>query len=275
MDKLRQSVTYRVPFRNSSLRVTISLDRGGSTRLDYDVECDWHEYGRKDDFTPQLQFIVPLSYPCDAYKYDTAFGTVLRNPMDLDVPANSWSVGMPQDQAKGLMLITDSKYGFRGVEDSLSVTLLRGSYGPDPHPDTGTHTMRMAIGIVECHNNASLIEESYRYQHPLNYVSVKAQRGTWPLKQSLMRVEAGTVAISAIKLPEVTMEVPRCLIRVYETEGIATMAKLNLNRNVTGAYWVDIMEKHSGDHPIQIAGTIIQFPVEASCIANLCIEFAP
>ncbi|MDQ8734718.1 glycoside hydrolase family 38 C-terminal domain-containing protein [Paenibacillus sp. LHD-38] len=274
MNKIRQSVAYRVPFRNSSLRVTISLDRGNS-RLDYQVECDWHEYGRKDEFTPQLQFIVPLGYECETYKYDTAFGTVARKPMDIDVPANSWAVGMPQGKGKGIMMVTDSKYGFRGVDQSLSVTLLRGSYAPDPHPDTGTHTFRLAICLTDCDNNVSLIEESYRYQHPLSHVSVRASKGAWPTKQSFFHMEEGTAAISAIKVPEEGNAAPRWIIRAYETEGQSTVAKLDLYRNVKKAYWVDTLERNTGDEDIQIDGTSIRFPARAYCVVNLCIEFAP
>ena len=85
---LRQWIKYRIYFRDSSLNVVIYLDKD-STMLKYRIECDWQERAKKGRYLPQLNFHMPVGYTCESYKYDIPFGTVVRNPMDMDVPATA------------------------------------------------------------------------------------------------------------------------------------------------------------------------------------------
>ncbi|MGG1636148.1 alpha-mannosidase [Paenibacillus sp. NRS-1760] len=271
---LRQSITFSVPFRRSKLQVTVSLDQG-SSRLDYNVECDWHEYGNEKEFTPQLQFYAPFGYESDSYRFNMAFGTIERPSLDLDVPANSWALGVPSNHEKGraIMLLSDCKYGFRGADRALSVTLLRGSYGPDAYPNTGVHRIRLSICVVDASKNQQLIEQSSHYHLPLQYISAAASNGDWPTTQSFLQLIEGTIAISAIKMPEDTQAVNRWIIRVYETEGNTSMVKLELCRKVSKAYFVDTLERPVVEGEVFINESQIGFEVMAFGVASLCIEF--
>lgn len=273
---LRQSVTFSRSFCSSKLRVTVSLDQG-SSKLDYNVECDWHEYGLDKEFTPQLQFYAPFSYECDTYRYDTAFGTIQRPPLPMDVPANSWALGVSADstQRKSIMLITDCKYGFRSVDQGLSVTLLRGSYSPDRYPDTGIHRFRISVCLVDPTSNQALIEHSSQYHLPLQAISVAAGKGDWPTTQSFFRLDEGTVALSAIKMPEGDQTAKRWIIRVYETEGKTTTATLSLFRKVSKAYFVDTLERPDAvrKFSVSIDDSRVRFEVLANSVASLCVEF--
>ena len=71
--ELHQSLTYRVDFADSKLHVTVSLDKG-STKLDYDVRCDWQERGRAGKSVPQLNFYAPL--PMIVLRTNTMFPLV-------------------------------------------------------------------------------------------------------------------------------------------------------------------------------------------------------
>ncbi|RXZ82424.1 alpha-mannosidase [Paenibacillaceae bacterium] len=313
-DRIRQSVTYSIPFRRSRLKVTVSLDRG-SRRLDYRVECDWHEYGKRDDFTPQLQFMLPLGYPCAAYRYDTAFGTIERPPLEQDVPANSWAAALTDDaeqvrviaqgeaveqqggvivqdeaveqqggviaQGKAaeqggqtsVMLVTDSKYGFRGTRDALTVTLLRGSYSPDPYPDTGVQRFAFALCLADAKDNSAMVEAAYSYNHPMNTISVAAGSGDWPLSRSFFQLNAGSAAISAIKQPEED-GADRWIVRLYETDGMDTTVDIGLFRNVRAACFVDTLERPAvGAGAIETDGANIRFGLQANRVASVCVEF--
>ncbi|HHV93861.1 MAG TPA: alpha-mannosidase [Firmicutes bacterium] len=273
---LRQSLTYRTKFKDSQLDVTVSLDKG-SRVLSYDVSCDWQERGRPGENIPQLNFYAPVSYQCAGYRYDVPFGTIDRQPMDLDVPGNSFMVGLPEGgSGSQLMLVTDSKYGFRGNNDALAVSLIRGSYDPDRYPDIGFHHFRLGLCAVPAASlKQELIQQAYDYNHPLTVISSRPQTGgSWPLVHGFIQLEAGTVAVSAVKVPE-DAEGKEMLIRLYETEGRDTTAALIFCREIEEAVLVDINEKPIAGLPKpEIQGRKVVFPVGAARIASLKLVFA-
>ncbi|MGI6566197.1 MAG: alpha-mannosidase [Limnochordia bacterium] len=273
---LRQSITYRVKFGDSQLDVTVSLDKG-SRRLDYHVYCDWQERGKPGENIPQLNFYAPVSYRCAGYKYDVPFGTVHREPMDMDAPGNSFIVGCREDGAGSqLMLVTDSKYGYRGYDDALAVSLIRGSYDPDRYPDIGFHEIRLALCVAPAAaSKQGLIQQAYDFNHPLTVISSRPQEsGNWPLAHAFIQLEAGTVAVSAVKMPE-EAKGKEMLIRLYETEGQDTTVKLAFCRDIQEASLVDINEQPLADAPKpEVEGGKVAFPVGAGSIANIKLVFA-
>ncbi|MFA5340545.1 MAG: alpha-mannosidase, partial [Clostridia bacterium] len=116
---LRQSLTYTVAFMNSELNVTIYLDKD-SSNLVYDVTCEWKEFGQHDKCIPQLNFYMPFGYECEKYKYEIPFGTCIRQEADDDRPSTGFVLAMNKNiKDKSLMLYSDSKYGYRTLENSL------------------------------------------------------------------------------------------------------------------------------------------------------------
>jgi len=272
--KVRQSLQYELEFGSSKLKAIVSLDHN-SPRLDFSVECDWHEIGRADKSIPQLNFHWPLAYESAAYKYDVPFGTIERKPLEMDVPGNSWAHGMHQAVDKpSVMLITNNKYGFRGTDNALSISLIRSSFEPDPYPELGNHhRMKFAVNVVESADDRDLIETAYRFNHPFNVLSGTAHAGTKPLEASFLKLTEGTVAVSAVKMPE-DVEGKRWIIRVYETKGQQTTAALQLFKPVSAAYFVDTNErKLSNGQPIQASVSSISFEVPAHSAAAICVEF--
>ncbi|NLK08930.1 MAG: alpha-mannosidase [Firmicutes bacterium] len=241
-DDLQQRLTYEMEFGDSKLKVTISLDKG-STVLNYDVTCDWQERAVPKRSIPQLGFYVPTAYKCDKYVYDVPFGTISRQPQNMDVPGNSWMLGEgSREQKSRLMLITDSKYGFRGFDNTLAVSLIRSSYDPDPYPEFGIHTFRLGLCATTASTGKELIETAYNYCHPLTVLSGTSQKGEMPLRQSFMQVEAGSVAVSAVKMPE-SQAADQVIVRLYETEGSDTEVVLGFLQSVKDAALVDLNEQ--------------------------------
>ncbi len=269
---LRQWIAYDVKFRSSALSVVISLDQN-SSRLDFQVNCDWQERAEKGKSVPQLNFYMPLAYNCNAYQYDIPFGTIVRTPLDMDVPAGSWALGMPENTAgSGVMLVSGTKYGFRCTDDSISLTLIRSSYDPDPYPENGIHKFGFAVKIAEdCSDNTALIKSAYDYNHPVSFISGKKHSGKLSAEGSFMSLEGGTVAVSAVKLAE-DMEVKsRMVVRVYETSGTGTTAVLKFARAISDAWLVDINENKL-EGAIQIKEDTVSFNVGASSMVSLCVE---
>ena len=273
-DDIRKSIVYEASFRNSSLKVTVSLDYD-SPRLRYDVECDWREIGQPNKMVPQLSFYMPLGYECSCYKYDIPFGTIEREGMDRDVPANSWALGVrKQPGGKSMMLITDAKYGFRCVDNSMSVTLIRSSYDPDPYPEFGIHKFNFALCLVDDTSNKELIRYAYNFNHPFSVISARVHGGCLPASNSFMKLEEGDVVISAVKIAEEPDEAKRMIVRAYETEGRNTKAVIRLPAKPSRAYYVDLNEcRVDNGSGISINDSSVSFAVKPYSVANICIEF--
>ena len=56
---LRQQAVYEIPFGQSSLKASVSLEKGSRT-LAFDVAVEWHELGNCADGVPQLISLFPL-----------------------------------------------------------------------------------------------------------------------------------------------------------------------------------------------------------------------
>ena len=250
---LRQWINYEIEFNDSKLKVMVYLDHN-STRLNYKVECDWQEKPVRGKFVPQLSFYMPVNYKCKCYKYDIPFGTIERNPMDMDVPANSWMAGMPEKYDNDiLMLITDTKYGFRGFDDSLAVSLIRSSYDPDPYPELGIHNFNFALEILKILNgsqdkmnsanlsnhidcvckdcdsaidiiddnlaaNKEFIKCAHKYNYPIHFISGTIHEGSLPLEESFISVKSGNIIVSSVKMPEICKKYDSCKKEMYDTE---------------------------------------------------------
>lgn len=272
---VRQSLKYELEFGSSTVKATVSLDRN-SPLLHYDIECDWHEIGKQGQSIPQLNFHWPLAYEAAAYNYDVPFGTVRRKPLDMDVPGNSWALGMRQEEGKpSVMVVTSNKYGFRGTDDALSVSLIRSSFDPDPYPELGNHhKISLAVCVTDSSaSNREMAETAYRFNHPFNVLSGTAHAGTRDKAGSFLKLTAGSVVLSAVKMPE-DVEGNRWIVRVYETEGRSTTAKLQLFKPVTGAYFVDANERKSSTGlDVQTDADTVSFEVAAYSAASVCLIF--
>jgi alpha-mannosidase len=272
--KLRNSLHYTMEFRNSKLEVKVWLDEN-SRFLNFDVICNWCEIGKPHRNVPQLDFYIPTAFNCKTYKYDVPFGVVEREGRDMDVPANSWAASVRSEKSKkDLMLVTDSKHGFRNVDNSMSITLIRSSYDPDPYPEFGVHKFKFAIGSVDCTStNRNLINRAYDFNHPLSVLSGKAHKGTFGLSGTFISVMEGSIAVSAVKMPEEDPE-NRILVRIYETDGNVTKAVLKLFKNLKSAYPVDINEEktENAGMNINIDGDMVTVEVLPYHIVNLILE---
>lgn len=271
-DALKQWISYTVAFRNSKLDVTITLDNN-SSRLHFDVECDWRETSQKGSPIPQLNFYMPFAYECDKYKYDIPFGTIIRDGLNADVPANSWALAVPKDGGTAVMIATGSKYGFRGFENAIAVDLIRSSFDPDPLPEVAVHRFNFSVMLADtAQTNAGLIGYAFDFNHPLIYLPGTKHEGTLALDGSFLVQESGSVSVSAVKLAEDGSG--KLIFRVYECEGKNTTAVFEFGKKIKNAFFVDINEKAvASQQKISSADGKLSFGVEAFSAASVCVEF--
>ncbi|MCR5264262.1 MAG: hypothetical protein K6D94_10335, partial [Clostridiales bacterium] len=86
---MRSVLSYEIRFLSSKLNVTAEL-RKGSRIINFHADVDWHEIGVPGDFTPQLNFTLPVAYTVSNYTYDIPMGLITREDIAHDVPGNSF-----------------------------------------------------------------------------------------------------------------------------------------------------------------------------------------
>jgi alpha-mannosidase len=272
---LRQHVRYEVPFASSTLSVQISLLKG-SPQLHYSVECHWREIGEQGKGVPSLSFCVPLPYRCSSFRYDVPFGTIDRSPLDMDVPANSIAAAIPEDDRSHYIALTsDSKHGFRGTEQSLSLSLIRSSYNPDPYPEVGVHRFRIGLLLLQEGSHADLLKHSYDFSHPMSVVSTGRGSGVLQPTGSLLSISGGPAVVSSVKAPEGSCAGNEVIIRLFETEGESPVVALSFGRRIAGARLVTIdeVDAASADQP-SVDGESVHVRLRPYSLTNVRITFA-
>jgi alpha-mannosidase len=269
---LRQWITFEVSFGASRLKAKVSLDKGASA-LSWEVDCEWLEIGRKGQGIPQLNFFLPLTGDMKSFRYDVPFGTVDRAPVDMDLPANSWVLGVPRKAGRRtVQLIADEKHGFRCVDNSISLTLLRSSFDPDPHPELGVHRICFSIAPADSTSTAALTRSSRERGQPLALLSATAHDGSLPLTQSFMTLD-GSAGFSAVKVPEEEAN-GRLLVRLYETEGKKTTAALALFCAPVRAWLVDLNEQPIKDAPVPVLDKhTVSVTLEPCTVVTVVVQF--
>lgn len=265
---LRKTVEYSLKFgKRSSLSVTVTLDEE-SPVLDFNIKVDFHEICDGESI-PQLNFTVPVSYAVTSYRYDVPFGTVDRTEIKHDVPACSFAAALPEtgEASPTLTVITNSKYGFRGADNSVSVSCIRSSRDPDPYPEYGKHNIRIGIGAVESASPSTLCETALHYLHPLAVCSARPGKGTLPPSARLFKLE-GDALVSAVKTAE---DSDGTVIRLYDASGKGGEIKLGFFKAPLSVSETDINEKIISD--LNVSGSDVSVRIEPYAIKTLLVRF--
>jgi len=234
---LRQSLAVEIPFAASTAKVIISLDQGG-TAVRYTLEIDWNEAGRGEGPIPMLAFAVPSAEPVSEYLYDVPAGVQKRPALHQDVPGLQYGAALLGDRA--LAIVSDSKYGYRGADDRILVTLMHGANSPDPYPDRGMHKIRLSVAVTE--NCSKVLEETATDLNRLPaYVTGSAHAGTLPTTKSLLCLSEDTGAVlSGVKGAE---DGNGLIVRLYNTFASDTIASVSFGSAIRSASAVDISEQ--------------------------------
>lgn len=265
---IRKWVRYDLSFaERSKLSVTVYLNEGSST-LDFDITADFHEIGKRATFIPQLNFEMPVGYATETYRYDVPFGTIDRPAIDHDVPANSFAVALNEnEEAPALMLVSDTKYGFRGAQNAVTLDLIRGSYDPDPYPEYGVHNIRVGVAVVDNAESATLFKTAAEYIHPISACSARKGEGKLALSGRLLSV-IGDVHISAVKTPE---DCDGLIVRLADGSGKGADFTLAFAKTITAAYTTDLNENIISELPVD--GDVVSTSVEAYGVKTVLVRF--
>jgi alpha-mannosidase len=274
---VRKWVQYEIKFKNSKVNVRVSLDNN-SKILKFDIKADWHEVGRHPEGIPQLNFTVQnYNYyagknKVEKYRYDIPFGTVDRDEKQHDMPGNSYAVALPpSNEDLPVMLVTDTKYGFRTVDNSISVNLIRSSYDPDPYPEYGIHSISIGVAIPDDLQNQTLAKIRSEFIHPAAFVSGTKHEGKLPLDSSLFKISSGDVILSAVKTAEDSKDGKTMIIRLYDANGKGSTATLDFAEDIVKASVVDINETYK--KPLKVSDNSVSFEVPPYEVITIAVDF--
>lgn len=257
-----QKAEYEIPFGESNIKVNLVL-RENSKVLEYEVKIDWREFGSIEKGIPQLNFSVPSGQPISRYYCAVPMGIIEREPIAQDVPCIGFMAGQYKDEKdQALMLMSDCKYGFRGYNDAVQVTLLRGAFDPDKTPDIGEHSLKLGIGL--CSSDLSELNQAYeKFVHPMYTCSHSAHSGQLPLSGQFIEMNGKSV-LTALKSAEDKNGIVMRFINLYNEKDFV---RLKCRKSIVKAEKMDALENKIAD--LRTDDTYVHFTVEPNAIATI------
>ncbi|HEY3323640.1 MAG TPA: glycoside hydrolase family 38 C-terminal domain-containing protein [Planctomycetota bacterium] len=288
------SVGGTLKLNDSTMSMTFSL-KAGQPWLEISLKVLWLERGTKETGIPTLRLKMPLALSDAKARYEIPFGSIAREQnQGEEVPGLRWAdvsgapspltpAGTEAGATAGCALLNDCKYGHSLDGSTLRLTLIRSSYDPDILPEIGEHQMRMALAphgavgpasVPAGLTPADLTRMGAAFNQPLQVVPTDVHKGTLPKQAELLSCEPGNVLVSSIKKAE---DERALIVRLYETSGEATTAKVSLNAGlwgaISGAEEVDLLEKPLAKSTAKASKGGFRVSVPAYGIASVKVRF--
>jgi alpha-mannosidase len=270
------TLVARTKVRDSDLTVRYSL-RAGEPWIAAEVEANWLERGGPETGTPQLRMVFPTRLENAKARYEIPYGSVVRSlAKGEEVPALRYAdaFGTVTGRTAGLLLLNDGKHGHSLDGSTLALTLLRSSYEPDPLPEIGSHTMRMALvphgGTL---STADMTRLGAAFNHPLQVVSTDVHTGRLAPAVSGVAVSPSDVVVTAVKKSEADESI---VFRLLETSGKASTARLDVAPLLgapTGAEEVDLLERPVAKGTARLGSGAVTVSVPAYGVASVRVRF--
>jgi len=265
--KATVTVTHR--FRDSEVAQHVSLYRG-MPRLDCHTVIDWREVSNEKIDAPMLKAsFTPVLGRAKA-TFEVPFGYIERPSDGKEVPALRW-VDL-SDGEYGVSLLNDSKYGFDVQGNTMRITLVRTSYSPDTHPDTGRHEVLYALYPHKGDwKEAQTFRRGYEVNHPLIpfVVTGQSREGSNPDSRSFIQVNPSNVVVSCVKVAEDSGGI---VMRLYDATGEGAEATFLLGFKAENACEVDLMERELG--PLRMEGGNVNVSLKPLEIKTLKLKRA-
>ena len=260
---LRKTLRLEQRIHDSRIVTTITLDKN-SKALAFSFDINWEEYAKHNENIPVLIYNLPLANSPDGYQTDIPAGSIMRPGKHQDVCGLQYGAAVYGNSA--IAIVCDCKYGYRGSDNALSLTLINSSCSPDPYPERGVHKINLWVALENA-NPKVLRTLADNLCHPANYLSLGSQKGKLAPTASLLELESNSTVFSSAGItPDGEM-----YIRVYETCGTADKVTINLPLAPTFARLVDLSGNVVGN--VVANGTKISFDVDAGCIAGVNLRF--
>lgn len=226
----KQQYTYG----SSKLTAELSLT-SGAQMLEIKLHADWHENNK------MLRTEVNTNILTDHASFEIQYGKINRPNNDntlwqkaqFEVCGHKW-VDLSQNDY-GVALLNDCKYGYRTIDRTIDIDLLRSQNNPGIDADKGEHDILYAI-YPHAGNEAAgeVSRKAYELNVPVTVIDGEASEA-----EGKLLVLSGNVVIESVKKAESS---DKTVIRAYEPYGAAAEATLCFGRSVR-IQETDLMEK--------------------------------
>ena len=219
----------------------ISLDHN-SARLDFDTEIDWQE----------RKILLKAAFPVDILSptatYEIQWGNVERPTHQntswdwarFETAAQKW-VDLSEGDY-GVSLINDCKYGHDIRENTIRLTLLRGTTAPDPDADLGLHHFKYSLFPHRGSWDEKTIKQAYVINNPLLVWNGESKQEAADLSSfSLVSVDQPNLIIETVKIAE---DGEGLIIRLYETRRSRGDFTLRTGFIIKQAWQTNILEEN-------------------------------
>lgn len=231
-------------YARSRVIQVISL-QDGQKQIEFDTQIDWQE----------RQTLLKTGFPLDLNVSETRaeiqFGHVKRpshkntswDQARFETSMHRW-VDMSEPDF-GAAFLTDCKYGYDAVEQTVRLTLLKGPNMPDPDADIGVHRFRYAIMLHQGERDLSqVVRAAERFNNPIMVhgpveIAMMEQRALGN-EFSFASADTANVTIETVKLAEVGSA---AILRIFEHSNRRGTARIQFGLPVTCVEETDLMER--------------------------------
>ena len=267
----RAAIRVERKYQASTVVQVISLV-AGARQVEFDTFIDWQERATV------LKAQFPFDLNTSDIRSEIQFGHVKRSThrntswdkARFEASMHRW-VDLSEADF-GIALLNDCKYAYDCLEQSVRLTLVRGSSFPDPKADLGEHRLRYALfvhdGVADL---ADVHRAAERFNNPVAVVGSLSHANS-PASEfasfSFASVDQSNVTLETVKKAEKSDAV---VLRIFEHANIRADATITFGMPVKSARIVNLME--DGDSaPLELRGNGVRLALRPFEIATLLIE---
>ena len=231
-DRVVLSVSCSIS-KNSKLFQNIII-RSDVPRIDFITAVNWNEEHKilRSEFETSIknqmaEFAVPFGY----ISRSTGECNSIEQAQ-FEVPGQNFvHYG---DTQNSVILTSDSKYGYRVKDSTMSISLLRSPKAPDPEADIGMHEFMYSLHFAPGGS------EGLRAAIRAGYEILDSSRGLIPSLPFTFNCTKGSVILDSVKVSENKEGI---VLRFYEAEGSEGKVSLSYSDKVESIFECDMIEE--------------------------------
>jgi alpha-mannosidase len=267
----RAAIRVERTYQTSRVVQVISL-AAGARQVEFDTFIDWQE--RHTVLKAQFPFDLNTS----EIRSEIQFGHVKRpthrntswDKARFEASMHRW-VDLSEADF-GVALLNDCKYAYDCLEQSVRLTLVRGSTFPDPQADLGEHRLRYALfvhdGVADL---ADVHRAAERFNNPVSVIgslnpiaAVAGELGQF----SFARADVDNITLETVKKAEKS---DALVLRLFEHANIRAEATISFGIPVKSVRTVNLMEEDASK-PLELKDNGVTLSLRPFEIATLLIE---
>ncbi len=239
-------------YRASTIVQVVSLARG-ARMVEFDTFIDWHEQQEV------IKAVFPLDMNVSEVRSEIQFGHVTRathrnttwDRARFEASMHRW-LDMSEPDF-GAALINDCKYGYDAHEQTLRLTLVRGTVHPHPQADQGEHRIRYALYLHAGTRDLETVHHmAERFNNPLRLIGTPGPQAD-AAGFSLVSCSAANVAVETVKKAE---DGAGLILRLFEHANRRATATIGFGLPVAAVHRTNLMEEDPTPLPLGPDGTV-------------------